>query len=59
MTEALALARFHLDEGDYDSAISEIEAALAAAPESGKLAAALASARRAKAAEQALLAGGE
>jgi len=55
--EALALAQFFLDRGEYDSAIAELESAQRAAPGSAALASALEGARNAKAAEEALGAG--
>jgi serine/threonine-protein kinase len=56
--DALALSEFFLDRGEYDSAISELEAALAKVPGDHALQAALVKARKARAAEEAVVGGG-
>jgi hypothetical protein len=58
VTDALALSEFFLDRGDYDSAIGELEAALARVPGDQRLRAALEKARKAKAAEAAVVGAG-
>jgi len=55
VAEALTVAQFFLDRGEYDSAIEELESALRAAPGEQSLTGALESARKAKAAEEAVL----
>jgi len=52
--EALTLAQFFLDRGEYGSAIEELERAQRAAPDSTELARALDRAREARAAEEKL-----
>ena len=55
--ESLALARFFLDRGEYDSAIEELESALKRAPGDKEVRAALESAKTARAAEASVLGG--